>query len=274
MKETDNNEGCCGCLAVFVVIGTIYSLIEVSQYTLAALVIGICILVALYLKGAKTSDESNAHEEEPKTVEEPEKQWTPQLQVTTNQDNIPSDDSWLNYYDEQEDNNWLNYYDGQEDNSWLNYYDEQDDLQQLTETQNTQEDLQELTQKQNKQKEILAKQLLDKQLSSMVDTMSGEAYENYVGYKLLEQGWLDVDYTSKTNDYGADIIAQNPEGELVCIQCKRYADSVGIAAIQEVSAAKLYYNCKYAIAITNSTFTPNAKELAKRTNVELWENFR
>ncbi len=252
MKETDNNEGCCGCLAVLVVIGTIYSLIEVSQYILAALVIGICIIiVALCLKSANTSDESNAHEEEQKTLEEPQKQWTPQSQLTIDQDYIPSDDSWLNYYDEQED------------------------LQQSIETQNKQEkDLQELAQKQNEQKEILAKQLLDKQLSSMVDTMSGEAYENYVGYKLLEQGWLDVDYTSKTNDYGADIIAKNPEGELVCIQCKRYADSVGIAAIQEVSAAKLYYNCKYAIAITNSTFTPNAKELAKRTNVELWENFR
>lgn len=264
MKETDNNEGCCGCLAVLVVIGTIYSLIEVSQYILAALVIGICIIiVVLCLKSAKTSDEANAHEEEQKTLEEPREQRTQQSQVTTVQDNIPSDDSWLNYYDEQEDNSWLNYYDGQED------------LQQSTETQNKQETaLQELAQKQNEQKEILAKQLLDKQLSSMVDTMSGEAYENYVGYKLLEQGWLDVDYTSKTNDYGADIIAKNPEGELVCIQCKRYADSVGIAAIQEVSAAKLYYNCKYAIAITNSTFTPNAKELAKRTNVELWENFR
>lgn len=252
MKETDNNEGCCGCLAVLVVIGTIYSLIEVSQYILAALVIGICIIiVVLCLKSAKTSDEANAHEEEQKTLEEPREQRTQQSQVTTVQDNIPSDDSWLNYYDGQED------------------------LQQSTETQNKQETaLQELAQKQNEQKEILAKQLLDKQLSSMVDTMSGEAYENYVGYKLLEQGWLDVDYTSKTNDYGADIIAKNPEGELVCIQCKRYADSVGIAAIQEVSAAKLYYNCKYAIAITNSTFTPNAKELAKRTNVELWENFR
>lgn len=252
MKETDNNEGCCGCLAVLVVIGTIYSLIEVSQYILAALVIGICIIiVVLCLKSAKTSDEANAHEEEQKILEEPREQRTPQSQVTTIQDNIPSDDSWLNYYDEQED------------------------LQQSIETQNNQEkDLQELAQKQNERKEILAKQLLDKQLSSMVDTMSGEAYENYVGYKLLEQGWLDVDYTSKTNDYGADIIAKNPEGELVCIQCKRYADSVGIAAIQEVSAAKLYYNCKYAIAITNSTFTPNAKELAKRTNVELWENFR
>lgn len=259
MKETDNNEGCCGCLAVLVVIGTIYSLIEVSQYILAALVIGICIIiVVLCLKSAKTSDETNAHEEEQKTLEEPREQRTEQSQVTTVQDNIPFDDSWLNYYDEQEDDSWLNYYDGQED------------LQQSTETQNKQEtDLQELAQKQNEQKEILAKQL-----SSMVDTMSGEAYENYVGYKLLEQGWLDVDYTSKTNDYGADIIAKNPEGELVCIQCKRYADSVGIAAIQEVSAAKLYYNCKYAIAITNSTFTPNAKELAKRTNVELWENFR
>ncbi len=114
---------------------------------------------------------------------------------------------------------------------------------------------------------------MEKELSKIVPYMNGETYERYVGYKIVCLGWREIAYTPASNDYGADIIAYTPQGEKVCIQCKRYSDSVGREAVQEIAAAKPYYGCAKAIVITNSTFTRQAKELARSNGVELVENF-
>jgi len=45
--------------------------------------------------------------------------------------------------------------------------------------------------------------------------------------------------------------------------------SVGNDAVQQVVAAKAIYNCPSAVVITNSTFTPEAEELARVHGVEL-----
>lgn len=112
-----------------------------------------------------------------------------------------------------------------------------------------------------------------KLLSLLVPTMDGMVYEHYVGNRLLIEGYTEIDYTPVTGDFGADILACNSYGEKVCIQCKRYAEPVGIDAVQEVAAARQYYDCRKAIVITNSTFTPAAKELADKTGVELIERY-
>ena len=116
--------------------------------------------------------------------------------------------------------------------------------------------------------------IFEKSLSDLVERMPGEIYERYVGYKLTKIGWKNIEYTPVTKDYGADIISENPKGEIVCIQCKRYSDPVGISAVQEVYAAKGYYGCAGAMVVTTSTFTQAARELAKRNAVELLENFK
>lgn len=114
----------------------------------------------------------------------------------------------------------------------------------------------------------------EKSLSDIVDRMSGEVYERYVGYKLTKMGWKNMEYTAVTKDYGADIIAEDSKGKTICIQCKRYSDPVGISAVQEVFAAQGYYGCNGAMAVTTSTFTKAAHELAERNSVKLLENFR
>lgn len=128
---------------------------------------------------------------------------------------------------------------------------------------------------QKKTAEVACQRLsaMEKELSKIVPYMNGEAYERYVGYKIACLGWQEVTYTPASNDYGADIIAYTPQGEKVCIQCKRYSDSVGREAVQEIAAAKPYYGCSKAMVITNSTFTRQAKELARSNSVELVENF-
>lgn len=45
------------------------------------------------------------------------------------------------------------------------------------------------------------------------------------------------------------------------------------AATQEVNAARQYYGASRAAVATNTTFTKQAKQLAARCGVELWERF-
>ncbi|WP_082820652.1 restriction endonuclease [Fictibacillus phosphorivorans] len=63
-------------------------------------------------------------------------------------------------------------------------------------------------------------------------------------------------------------------GKKIAIQCKRHSRSITNRAVQEVYAAKAYYNCSEAYVITNSEFTIPAKNLAKKLGVTLFNRHR
>lgn len=104
--------------------------------------------------------------------------------------------------------------------------------------------------------------------------MSGTDFENYAARRLKSMGYKNVKVTQASGDFGADVLAFNTKGEYVCIQCKHYIKPVGIKAVQEIYSAKQYYKCQKAMVITNSTFTQAAIDLANKTGVDLWPNFR
>ena len=105
--------------------------------------------------------------------------------------------------------------------------------------------------------------------SKPVARMSGVEFERYVGKKLREHGFTDVDYTPVSGDFGVDILAER-NGRLYAFQCKRFSGSVGVKAVQEVNTGKAHYNADYAIVVTNSRYTPSAQELAQDSGVYLW----
>lgn len=100
-----------------------------------------------------------------------------------------------------------------------------------------------------------------------IDTLSGEDFEKYVACFFSLYGYK-VQFTKTTGDYGADLIITNAEG-VTAIQVKRYSKPVGISAIQEVVAAKAYYNTSKCAVVTNNYFTLNAINIAKSNNVKL-----
>lgn len=106
------------------------------------------------------------------------------------------------------------------------------------------------------------------------DGMTGVNYEKFVCYRLSQMGYKDVKMTKASDDNGADILAVTPDGHTIAIQCKRKTGHVGKHAAQEALAAKEYYYRSQAAVITNSVFTRQAKEFAKRTGVILIENFK
>lgn len=102
------------------------------------------------------------------------------------------------------------------------------------------------------------------------DNMDGLEFEQEVARIVKRKGFKKVEVTKASHDYGVDIIAVKA-GKRYAIQCKRYSSPVGISAIQEVYAGKEYYHCDIAVVITNNTFTSNAKELANKLGVVLWD---
>jgi restriction system protein len=93
-----------------------------------------------------------------------------------------------------------------------------------------------------------------------VDKMTGEEFEQYVGKLLTHQGYK-VAFTKTSGDYGVDIIATKAQ-EKVAVQAKRYAGSVGRAAISDAVAGKAHYQCNRTMVVTCNYFTREAKQLA------------
>ena len=102
------------------------------------------------------------------------------------------------------------------------------------------------------------------------DYMEGHDFETYCAELLQKTGFDSVEVTPGSNDQGIDIIAYQ-HGIKFGIQCKRYSSDVGNKAVQEAFAGSTYYHCNVAAVLTNQHFTTQAKDLAKRTGVQLWD---
>ena len=104
---------------------------------------------------------------------------------------------------------------------------------------------------------------------SRVDSMTPLQFEKFCADLLRYNNFNRIKLTSKTGDQGVDIVAQKGENRYA-IQCKHYSSNVGNKAIQEVYTGKTVYGCNVGVVITNSHFTPKAKEIARITHTVLW----
>ena len=102
------------------------------------------------------------------------------------------------------------------------------------------------------------------------DLMDGEEFEKFCAYVIQQNGYEEVRITKGSGDHGIDIFAKK-EGLLYAIQCKRYSNSVGNKAIQEIFSGKAIYHADKAVVMTNSFFTKQAIEDAKKLEVYLWD---
>lgn len=97
--------------------------------------------------------------------------------------------------------------------------------------------------------------------------LTGIQFENFLESLFREHGY-DVQITSTTGDYGADLLLSK-NGIRIAVQAKRYVGSVGVQAVQEALSGMAYYKCNAAWVITTGTYTKNAILLAKQSDVKL-----
>ena len=103
-----------------------------------------------------------------------------------------------------------------------------------------------------------------------VDMMDGQEFEYYCADLLKSQGFLEVEVTRASGDYGVDILAEK-DGVTYAIQCKCYTAPVGVKAVQEAYAGRDYYDGMVGVVITNHYFTQPAVEAARKLKILLWD---
>ena len=103
-----------------------------------------------------------------------------------------------------------------------------------------------------------------------IDSMDGIDFEKYCATILKANRFTNITVTKSSGDYGADIIAVRDQIKYA-IQCKRSVTPIGNKAVQEVIASRSVYNCHVGVVLTNNYFTNNARVLAKKNNILLWD---
>ena len=117
---------------------------------------------------------------------------------------------------------------------------------------------------------FILKKVIRQRKSNLLDEMEGREFEYFCADLLTNKGFMEVEVTKGSGDYGIDILAQK-EGITYAIQCKCYQSPVGIKAIQEAYAGRDYYDCMVGAVLTNQYFTSPAVEAAKKLKILLWD---
>ena len=100
------------------------------------------------------------------------------------------------------------------------------------------------------------------------DQMKGDEFEKACAAILYANGYRNVSTTPASGDNGVDIFCEDGKYRYA-VQCKRYASNVGNSAVQEVDSGCRYYDRDKAMVMTNSYFTRQAIELARKNGVAL-----
>lgn len=109
-----------------------------------------------------------------------------------------------------------------------------------------------------------------KRLISRMDELEGHDFEFFCADLLRGQGFIDVEVTRGSGDFGVDILAEK-DGVTYAIQCKRYNAPVGVEAVLRTYGGQAYYERMVGVVMTNQYFTSPAVEAAKKLRILLWD---
>ncbi len=103
-----------------------------------------------------------------------------------------------------------------------------------------------------------------------LDDLEGHEFEYFCAKLLKESGFIEVEVTKGSGDYGVDILAEK-DGVTYAVQCKCYTDPVGVKAVQEAYAGRDYYDRMVGAVMTNQYFTAPAVNAARKLKILLWD---
>lgn len=117
---------------------------------------------------------------------------------------------------------------------------------------------------------VLCRRFRKRYADDELDEMEGLDFEYYCAELLRNRGFIEVEVTKSSGDYGIDILAEK-EGVTYAIQCKRYNGPVGVKAVQEAYAGRDFYNRMVGCVLTNQYFTQPAVDAAQKLKILLWD---
>ena len=117
---------------------------------------------------------------------------------------------------------------------------------------------------------LVARRWKRRRRSQLMDEMEGHDFEYFCADLLRKNGFLDVEVTKGSGDYGVDILAEK-DGVTYAVQCKCYNAPIGVKAVQEVYAGRDYYDRMVGAVMTNQYFTSAAVAAAGKLKILLWD---
>ena len=102
-----------------------------------------------------------------------------------------------------------------------------------------------------------------------IDRMDGRVFEEYLDVMFARLGYRVV-RPRFSGDFGGDLVLSK-NGVRTVVQAKRWTKNVGVRAVQEAVAAKGQYDCSEAMVVSNSYYTKQAVQLARKNHVALWD---
>jgi len=111
--------------------------------------------------------------------------------------------------------------------------------------------------------------ILKSSVKSRFEDFTPQDFEDFIAQLYKDMGY-EVEQTSYSGDYGADIIVKK-DSVKTAVQIKRYAktNKVGVQDINQVLGARDYYKCSNCSVVTTSSFSKSGVNLAKETQTEL-----
>lgn len=109
----------------------------------------------------------------------------------------------------------------------------------------------------------------DRRISRM-DELEGHEFEFFCADLLKAQGFIDVEVTRGSGDFGVDILAEK-DGVTYAVQCKRHTAPVGVETVLCTYGGLAYYERMVGVIMTNQYFTAPAVEAAKKLRILLWD---
>ena len=107
-----------------------------------------------------------------------------------------------------------------------------------------------------------------------IANLTGSQLENIV-YRLFTAYYgfdeQNVHLVGKSGDFGVDVIATSSKEITYAVQAKAYSSSVGLAAVQQIVAAKAMYHYDQGMVVTNNFLTKNARRLAQANKIAIIE---
>src|SRR6056297_418578 len=95
-------------------------------------------------------------------------------------------------------------------------------------------------------------------------------FERFIGNLNESQGY-DTEYIPQADDIGIDIIASS-EYEKISVQVKKYFKrKINLDIVYHTFGAAEFHDCSRCIIVTLSDLTKNAKQVAEKLNVEIWD---
>lgn len=117
--------------------------------------------------------------------------------------------------------------------------------------------------------DIFLRRRRDRRISRM-DELEGHDFEFFCADLLRAHGFIDVEVTRGSGDFGVDILTEK-DGVTYAVQCKRYSGPVGVEAVLRTYGGQAYYGRMVGAVMTNQYFTTPAVEAAGKLHILLWD---